>query len=210
MKSADHRRLQTACERVFHPGRGLDQDIKVVMAKVIIHVTMSLDGFMARADDSIDWAFKFGTDSMIDEIMGEIGAVVMGNRGFPEGEVYFGADSLPYGGMVQVPQFVVTHKPRDPLTIGPLTFTFVDSIEAAVAQARAAAGARSVTLLGASIDQQCLKAGLVDEILIHLVPILLGEGIRLFEHLGPEPMELERTEIVATAGITSLRFRVVK
>jgi dihydrofolate reductase len=180
------------------------------MAKVIIHVTMTLDGFMARPDGSIDWAFKFGSDRMVDEIMQEIGAVVMGHRGFPEGEVYFGEDSLPYGGMVPVPQFVVTHHPREPVTIGPLTFTFVDGIEAAVAQAKAAAGEKSVTLLGASIDQQCLKAGLVDEILIHMVPILLGEGLRLFEHFGREPIELERTQIVATAGITSMRFRVVK
>ncbi len=180
------------------------------MAKVIIHVTMSLDGFIARPDDSIDWSFQFGTDRMVEEIMGEIGAVVMGNRGFGQGEVYFGEDSLPYGGMVRVPQFVVTHHPRDPVTLGPLTFTFVGSVEAAIGQARAAAGEKSVTLLGASIDQQALRAGLVDEILIHLVPILLGEGIRLFEHLGSEPIELERTEIVATAGITSMRFRVVR
>src|SRR4051794_21435000 len=152
------------------------------MARVVIHATMSLDGFIARPNDDISWAFDYGTDETIANVMQEIGAVVLGNRGFKEGEVT--EDTLPYGGMVKVPQFVVAHKPREPLTVGGLTFTFVDSIERAIEQARAAAGDKSVMLLGASIDQQCLKAGLVDEIMIHLVPILLGEGIRLFDSLG--------------------------
>ncbi len=176
------------------------------MAKVIIHTALSLDGFMARPDGSIDWAFNYGSDTMADEIMGEIGAVVMGNRGFREGTV--NESTIPYGGMVKVPQFVVSHTPPSPVTIGGLTFTFVDSIEQAVALAKAAAGEKNVTLLGASIDQQCLKAGLVDEILVHVAPILLGEGIRLFDHLGDAPVELERTQIAATSQITSLRFRI--
>jgi dihydrofolate reductase len=178
------------------------------MGKVLIHVTMSLDGFIAGPNDEVDWGFKFGTDEMVDEILQEIGAVVMGNRGFREGWV--DENTVPYGGMVKAPQFVVTHVPREPVNIGGLTFTFVERIEEAVERAKAAAGEKSVTLLGASIDQQALKAGLVDEILIHLVPVLLGEGIRLFDHIGSGPIELERTEIVSTAQITSLKFRVVK
>jgi dihydrofolate reductase len=178
------------------------------MGKVIIHATMTLDGYIARPDDTIDWAFKFGADEMVDEIMREIGAVVMGNRGFREGTM--DESTLPYGGMLKVPQFVVTHEVREPVTIGGLSFTFIDDIEQAVEQARAAAGEKSVTLLGASIDQQCLRAGLVDETMIHLVPVLLDEGVRLFDHLGTGEIELERTEIVATAGVTSFRFCVVK
>ncbi len=178
------------------------------MAKVMIHTAVTLDGFMARSNDQIDWAFNFGSDGMAEKVMAEIGAVVMGNRGFGEGEVYEG--SLPYGGMVKVPQIVVTHHPRPALTVGGLTFTFVEGIENAIAQAKAAAGEKTVALLGASIDQQCLKAGLVDEIMLHLVPILIGDGIRLFDHLDVKDIELERTEIVSTAQITSLRFRVVK
>ncbi len=173
------------------------------MAKIIVHTTMTLDGFMARPSGNMDWAFKYAPDEMIGEIMTEIGAVVMGNRG------YFSEDALPYGGQVKVPQFVVTHKPRDPLTIGGLTFTFVNSIERAIMLAKAAAGEKSVTLLGASIDQQALNAGLVDEIMIHLAPILIGEGIRLFDNLKAKDIELERTELIATGGITSLRFRVI-
>lgn len=179
------------------------------MGNVFIHVTMSLDGLIARPNDEIDWAFHYGTDSMVDEVMEEIGAVVLGNRGFKEGTMK--ESRLPYGGMVKVPHFVVTHEAREPVTIGGLTFTFLtDGIERVIEQAQDAAGDKKVSLLGASIDQQCLKAGLVDEIVIHLVPILLGEGIRLFEHVGSESIELERTEVIATSGITSLRFRITR
>jgi len=174
------------------------------MAKVIIHTTMTLDGFIARPNDEIDWAFKFSSDETVQEIMAEIGAVVMGNRG------YISEDTLPYGGQVKVPQFVVTHRLRDPITVGGLNFTFVNSIAEAVTLAKTVAGEKSVTLLGASIDQQCLNAGLVDEIMIHLAPILIGKGIRLFDNLQISDTELERIALVATSEITSLRFRVKK
>jgi dihydrofolate reductase len=178
------------------------------MGEVFIHVTMSLDGFIGRPNGEIeDWAFHYGTDEMVDEVMGKIGAVVLGNRTF-EGTMKI--NGLPYGGMVKVPQFVVTHAAREPLTKDGLTFMFVDGIESAVQRAETAARDKSVALLGASIDQQCLKAGLVDEIVIHLCPILLNEGIRLFDHLSSQSIELERTEVVSSAGITSLRFRIVK
>ncbi len=178
------------------------------MGKVIIHVTMSLDGFIAGPQGEVDWSFRYGTDSMVDKVMKEIGAVVMGNRGFKEGTV--NEDTIPYGGMLKVPQFVVTHQPRPPVTVAGLTFIFVNGIQPAIQQAKAAAGPKSVTLLGASIDQQALQAGLADEILIHMAPILLGGGLRLFDHTRSGPIELERTAIVSTSGITSLRFRIVK
>jgi dihydrofolate reductase len=173
------------------------------MAKVIIHTTLTLDGFMARPNDEIDWAFNYSPDETIGKIMAEIGAVVMGNGSD------ISEDVLPYGGQVKVPQFVVTHHPRPPVTVGGLTFTFVDSIEGAIAMAKEAAGEKSVTLLGGSISQQALNAGLVDEIMIHLAPVLIGEGIRLFDNLKAGDIRLERTELVATGEITSLRFRVV-
>jgi dihydrofolate reductase len=176
---------------------------------VFIHVTMSLDGRIARPNDDIDWAFHYGTDSMAREVMEEIGAVVAGNRGFKEGTM--NESRLPYGGMVKVPHFVVTHEAREPVTLGGVTFTFLSGgIERVVEVARHAAGDKKVSLLGASIADQCLKAGLVDEIMIHLVPIVLGEGFRLFDHLGSESIELERTEVVTTSQLTSLRFRIAK
>ena len=92
-----------------------------------------------------------------------------------------------------------------------MTFTFVaDGLDRGIEQAKAAAGTKDVALFGASIGQQGLRAGLVDELVIHLCPLLLNDGIRLFDHLGTRSIECERTEIVSTAGITSLRFRVVK
>jgi dihydrofolate reductase len=91
------------------------------MGNVFIHVTMSLDGLIARPNDAIDWAFHYGTDRMVAEVMEEIGAVVLGNRGFREGTM--NESKLPYGGMVKVPHFVVTHEAREPITIGGVTFT---------------------------------------------------------------------------------------
>ncbi len=90
-------------------------------------------------------------------------------------------------------------------------FTFVtDGIESAVKKARAAAGNKNISILGASIDQQFFNAHLADEIVIHLAPILLGEGIRLFDHLNKQRIELERTDVISTGEITSLRFMIVK
>jgi len=170
---------------------------------------MSLDGFIAGLHDEMDWVFKYDfSDTIVDAVMKNIGAVVLGKRTY---DISLKINSLPYGGNVKVPQFVVTKEAEDSKTIGGLTFTFVtDGIESAVKQAKKAAGKKNVMLLGASIDQQCLKARLADEIVIHLAPILLGEGIRLFDHLGSERIELERIKAVATRDITSLRFRVVK
>jgi dihydrofolate reductase len=126
------------------------------MGNVCIHVTMSLDGLIARSNDALDWAFHYGTDTMVDEVMAEIGAVVLGNRGFKEGTMQI--SRLPYGGMVKVPQFVVTHQAREPVTIGGLTFTFLSGgIHRVIEAAKQAAGDKQVSLLGASIDQQCRK-----------------------------------------------------
>lgn len=151
--------------------------------------------------------FKYGSDGgMAERIIGEIGAVVQGNKGFREGAIT--KEVLPYGGM-KVPQFVVTHEAREPLELGGLTFTFVtDRIERAVELAKDAAGEKRVALLGASIDQQCLKAGLVDEIVIHRAPVILGAGISMFDCLGSE-FELRSGEIDARGQITGLRFSLV-
>ena len=90
-------------------------------------------------------------------------------------------------------------------------FTFVtDGVEGAVEQAKAVAGDKDVAVGAASIAQQCIRAGLLDEIHIDLVPVLLGDGVRLFDHLGTGPIELERTRVIEAPGITYLTFRVVK
>ena len=109
------------------------------------------------------------------------------------------------------PVFVLTHYPREPLTLSDTTYTFVtDGIESALAQAREAAGDQDVFLGGgADIINQYLAAGLVDELELHVVPILLGGGERLFEGVGPD-IRLEQIRSVEAPGVTHLKYRVVK
>jgi dihydrofolate reductase len=108
----------------------------------------------------------------------------------------------------KVPHFVLTHTARQRVAKGGVTFVFVDEgIESALAQAKAAAGKKAICVAGgAATAQQFLKAGLLDEVQIHLVSVLLGDGLRLFDHL--EPMKLERTRVLESPGVTHLRFRV--
>jgi dihydrofolate reductase len=147
-------------------------------------------------------------DEELRERFAPTGAVVMGRRMFDEGEGPWG-DNPPY----HMPVFVVTHQARDTLVKeGGTTFTFVtDGIESALQQAKAAAGDKNVNISGgAGTVQQFIRAGLLDELEIHLAPLLFGEGIRLFERMGPEPIELENIRVVASPEVTHLRFRVVK
>jgi dihydrofolate reductase len=110
-----------------------------------------------------------------------------------------------------VPVFVVTHTVPQEWAYEGSSFTFVtDGVESAVEQARAVAGDKDVAVGSASIAQQCIRAGLLDEIHVDLVPVLLGDGVRLFDHLGPGPIELERARVVEAPGVTHLTFRVVK
>jgi dihydrofolate reductase len=186
---------------------------------------MSLDGFIAQLNDEAgrlhDWIFAGTTErsatsprdsasgsnrAVIDELFNTTGAVVMGRRTFDSGEEPWG-DEPPF----QMPCFVVSHRFREEVAKGATTFTFVtDGIESAVARAKAAAGDKKVAVMGANIAQQCIRAGLLDELEIHLVPILFGEGIPLFEHFDTGQIELERTRVLESAGVTHLRFRVVK
>ena len=112
----------------------------------------------------------------------------------------------------RVPVFVISHDIPEELPKGATPFTFVtNGIESALTQAKAAAGDKNVYVVGgANIAQQCIKAGLLDEIQLHLVPVLLGDSIRLFDHLSTEPIELESTRVIQGAGVTHLTFRVVK
>ena len=112
-----------------------------------------------------------------------------------------------------MPVFVVTHQPRERLVKeGGTTFTFVtDGIESALEQAKVAAGDNNVNIAGgADTVQQFIRAGLLDELEIHLAPLLFGEGIRLFDKIGQEHIELENVRVVASQKVTHLRFRVVK
>jgi dihydrofolate reductase len=109
-----------------------------------------------------------------------------------------------------VPTFVVTHTVSQEWVYEGSPFTFVtDGVESAVGQAKAVAGDKDVAVGAASIVQQCIRAGLLDEIHVDLVPVLLGGGVRLFEHLGSTPIGLERTRVIEAPSVTHLTFRVV-
>lgn len=178
------------------------------MAKVFIHATVTLDGFMADTNGGVDWMFGFPDapedDAVVQRVCGQIGAVVGGankTQTIEPGEI-------PYGGMLGVPVYLMTHSAREPIEKDGVTYTFmVDDIRQAVDAARIAAGEKWVSLLGGSISRQCLELGLVDEIQLDVVPILLGEGISLFTGLK-KPVRLERLETSAFASETHLRYRV--
>lgn len=195
------------------------------MSKVIAQFTMSLDGFIAGPDDDVrrlfQWYFGGDTDfpvpgtqmvfklsrasaAYIGEQWPAIGAIVTGRRDFDVSNAWGGAPPL------GVPTFIVTHRvPQEWVKEGS-PFSFVtDGVESAIAQARQAAGAKNVAVGGTTITQQALNAGLLDEIHIDLAPVLLGDGIKLFGHLG-QTIELESVRVIAAPGVTHLQFRVVK
>jgi dihydrofolate reductase len=196
------------------------------MVKTIIAQTMSLDGFIAAPDDDVwplfGWytagdtelpivgvprSFKVSRASatLIRKEWDSIGAIVTGRRDFDVSEAWGGVPPL------GVPIFIVTHHPPAEWSKPDSPFTFVtNGVESAVAQAKQAANGRNVTISGSKIAQQCLLAGLVDEIAIELAPILLGAGIRLFDNLDSRRIELAYTDVVEGTGVTHLRFRVVK
>jgi dihydrofolate reductase len=155
-------------------------------------------------------------DDVAAEWQDAAGAHVMGRRMFSGGAGPWADDPNPNGWWgddppFRAPVFVLTQHARDPLVLqGGTTFTFVtEGIEAALEQARAAAGGKDVALAGgASIVQQYLKAGLLDELQIHLAPVLLGDGVHLFDRLGIDPVRLEATRVIASPAVTHLRFRI--
>jgi dihydrofolate reductase len=155
-------------------------------------------------------------DKVLKETLGATGAVLMGRRMFSGGEGPWASDPNADGWWgddppFHVPVFVLTHHEREPVAKqGGTTFNFVtDGVEAAYERARAVAGERGVAVGGgANVVQQCLAAGLLDELQIHLVPLLLGAGVRLFDHV--DPGALEATRVIESPAVTHLRFRVVK
>lgn len=181
------------------------------MGKVFLDMAMSLDGFVAGPTDAdsglYTWYFAPSAEdsAVIDELLQTIGAMIIGRQTF--GDQPDGFDT-PY----KVPHFVLTHEARPRVERDGATFIFVaDGIASALAQAKAAAGDKNVCVAGgAQTAQQALNAGLLDELQIHLVPVLLGDGLRLFEHIGNAPVELERTSVIESLGVTHLTFRVVK
>jgi dihydrofolate reductase len=211
------------------------------MSSVTCHISISLDGFVAGPNQSIEdpigqggmrlheWVFQTdswheqhgsdggerNTDSeVVEEVFEGVGAYIMGRKMFgggdgPWDETWTGwwGEDPPY----HTPVFVLTHHAREPLEMqGGTTFTFVTGgIESALEQARAAAGDKDVSIAGgASAVRQYLAAGLLDELYLHIVPIVLGAGERLLEDVG-DPV-LEPVKVVASPRVTHVKYRVVR
>ena len=186
------------------------------MAKVVLFMAMSLDGFIAGPNETASepagrggerlfaWSDQGATAQAIHVQYNATGAVLSGRRTY---DLVNGWGGDHHDG---VPMFIVTHEAPLKAPKGAGTYTFVtDGVESAVAQAKAAAGDQDVLLHGADVAQQCLRAGLLDEMVIHLIPVLLGEGRRLFDHLGAHQVELELVEVRQAAPALHLRYRVV-
>jgi dihydrofolate reductase len=215
------------------------------MTRVMVDISMSLDGFVAGPNQTLEhplgdggeqlheWVFGLvswreahglegGTadadSEVVQETLDRTGATVMGRRMFsggagpwqddPNADGWWG-DEPPF----RTPVFVLTHHARETVTkAGGTTFTFVTGgIDVALEQARAAAGDKDVAIAGgASVVQQALEAGLLDELQIHVTPVLLGGGVRLFGELGTEGIKLESTRVIESPTVTHVRYRVVK
>ena len=203
------------------------------MGKVVFNMTVSLDGFVAGPKDSPEnvlgdggdalfkWYFSGDTEvpisdgnmvlkvspqsaELLNESMGNYGAGVWGRKTF---DIAHGWQGHPPGS----PAFIVTHAVPQEWSYEGSPFIFVtNGIESAIRQAKQAAGDKDVVICTASILQQCLNLGLMDEIHVDVVPLLLGKGVRLFDRLNIEPIELESIRVVAAPGVTHLGFRVLK
>jgi dihydrofolate reductase len=190
------------------------------VSSVIWHVTMSLDGFIAGTDDSMDWVVSQWSDggestvdidvqrsSVADEVLNSAGAILGGRRWYDVAVNKFeGYDGI-YGGQWRGPVFVLTHRPAEADHHPAITF-LSDELGDAVATATDAAAGKDVVVFGASIALQCLRAGLLDEIVIHLVPVLLGDGVRLIDAPDLGTIALDRTRVATSGQITDLRFAV--
>ena len=213
------------------------------MSKVRVHISSSLDGYVAGPNQTQEEPLGHGGESLHDwlvplkawrepagmeggeenassPVVGEehanVGAEIMGRGKFgPATRGEWGDD--PWQGWwgddppFRKPVFVLTHHEREPLTLTDTTFTFVtDGIESALEQARKAAGDKDVFIGGgADVINQYLAAGLVDEVELHVVPLLLGGGARLFDGVGPD-VKLELVRVVEAPGVTHLKYRVVR
>jgi len=190
--------------------RRLMSDAGTATGRVVVHRTMSLDGFIAGPSDSMDWIFEYAAPGQAAEIMAATGAIIAGRRTYEVGQRDTGKPSgEAYGGAWQGAQFVLTHQPPKAPSDPAVTF-LTDDIEAAVATARKAAGGKNVEIFGADLTGQCLERGLIDEIVVHIAPVLLGAGTPFSFSVTPTRVDLEPVSSTHSGSVTTLRFRVRK
>ena len=197
--------------------------MKRAKGRVVFDISMSLDGFMTAAHVRPEapmgdggqqlhvWAFGEDerSNKLLKDAIDDLGAVITGRRTYDTSLPSWGADGPT--GPARRPVFVVTHDaPVKSPTDGVYKFV-TGGIERALQEAQATAGSKNVCVMGgADMGQQYLKAGLLDELSIHLVPVLFGSGTRLFDHLNDAHIQLEPIEVIQTPEATHLRYRVVK
>ena len=180
------------------------------MGRMLYSATMSLDGFIAGPGGDMSWLTEYlGPNPTVGEVIGQIGALLIGNRTFRGDDPHGGTDKegKPFGGGWSGPQFVLTHHVPDVPVPG---VTFVGDLHSGVVAAKSAAGDKYVNILGAEVARQCLDAGVLDEILVCIAPVLLGDGMRFFDHPGGKNVKLERLKLTHTPQATNLWFRVVR
>ena len=185
-------------------------DMTTSDGSVVVNRAMSLDGFIAGPDDTMDWGggrqlHDFVAPAVIRKIAAATGAMLIGRRTSDVGDKMEvdepGSVDYPFSG----PVFVLTHRPPDPPD--PEVTYLSGDIGEAVATARSAAGGKTLEILGANVASQCLRRGLVDEILVYVLPLLLGDGTR-FSPPGFLGIDLEPISSRRSGEVTILRFRV--
>ena len=200
------------------------------MGTVVVGLSISLDGFIAGPNDGPDnplgdgggllfrWMSAGPAENrvndfftppdasrvVIDEWLTECGALISGRRTFDI------AGGWRHGHPVDAPIFVLTHDPPTTGEWSPRVSFVTEGVERAVELAQEVAGDRKVSVSAAGVAQQALRAGLIEEIELSVVPCLLGGGVRLLDHLGPEPIELVQTRVIESDGVTHLRYRVAR
>jgi dihydrofolate reductase len=175
------------------------------MATVLYSATASLDGFIAGPGGDMSWLTEHlaGPNPAAERLLANLGAILAGNTTFGGGDPNRGTDKEgAFGGQYHGPAFVLTHRPP---ADAPAGVTFVGDLHDAVAQAKEAAGDGYVNVLGANVAAQCLDAGLVDEVLMFFAPVLLGDGVRIFDRPGGTTLRL-----APIPGETEHWYRVVK
>jgi dihydrofolate reductase len=182
------------------------------MGNVFVHTIMSLDGFIAGPNDDMSWVLRHAGDmpsATVDEVIARTGAVLGGRRVYDVGRRLQRPDARGlFEGRWSGPHFILTHTPPTDETHPAYIFISGD-VRDAVATALRAADGRDVLLLGANVVNQCLEAGLVDEILVHIAPELLGDGVRLFD-VSTLRASLETLEVSTSGQLVNLRLRVDK
>ena len=184
------------------------------MGKVVLDMSMSLDGFVTGIDDNDsglhNWYFDPAPEDseLINELINNTGAIVMGKRSYNMGDQFDGYVDNPY----KVPHFIITHHLPDEPAKGDTEFIFVtDGVQSAIQQAKNVAGDKDVIVGGgANIAQQLLNAKLLDIIQLHIVPVVLGNGIRLFDQLKLTPIQLDINKAIKGDNVTHLTYRVIK